>query len=606
MKRRFAFVVQRIIPRTCKPNSRESAALFKLVASGERDAIGNREAKWMTIGAIVFAVCFGYPILAHLSRGDISSYPQSDWDYFLHLRWVPFYTIRHFHQFPLWNPYNCGGMPLIGNPQSAILTPFLLLDLMFGPVIGARLRIIVDIAIGFSGAYVLARELGISKLGAVACAIAFAGSSWHYLHAEVGHLNFMCGGYAPWALALLQVSFVRKRLAPAALGGLVMALIVLEGGVSYVFLETAFLLALFGPMAALQQRTTFPLLAIAAMGAFTVGFTAIEVLPVLAYTGVHGAASGPDEVTNGWLLVRALLSRNQSPFDGFYEIGAYIGVFFGGLALCGSIFRWRRALPWLILFVPVLLIAAGNHGPYWPWVLTHELPFYGSQRGPFRWMIMLPLVAGVLAGFGIDTIRATSNKWGTIAASMFITVAFVDEWLVATPYLHLVVEATEDSLPWSSDFRQIVDNQYGRRMFASGRANMGVASCYETRGIMPNTKARGYNQPDYLGEQYLLGPGIVKRRRWTPNELSFDVNSLKPSTMVVNQNYDPGWSVAEGKGEIVAVSRDDLLELTVPAGEQRLVLVYRSRQLLIGLFITLGSLAALMLLWKYERSCEPR
>ena len=87
-------------------------------------------------------------------------------------------------------------------------------------------------------------------------------------------------------------------------------------------------------------------------------------------------------------------------------------------------------------------------------------------------------------------------------------------------------------------------------MFTAAQANIGVASCYEGWGIMPNSKARGYNQPDYLGEEYLLGQGSVRLSHWTPNKLSFEVESAAPSTMIVNQNYDPGWRVIEGKGSL--------------------------------------------------------
>ena len=135
------------------------------------------------------------------------------------LRWVPFYTIRHFHQFPFWNPYECGGMPVLGNPQSSVLTPFLLLDLIYGPVVGARLQIIAQIAIGFGGAFFLARVVGISKFGAIVCACAYGGSSWYYLRAEVGHLTFISGTYRAWSIALLYLASERRQLTLAAIGG---------------------------------------------------------------------------------------------------------------------------------------------------------------------------------------------------------------------------------------------------------------------------------------------------------------------------------------------------------------------------------------------------
>ena len=54
---------------------------------------------------------------------------------------------------------------MLGNPQISLLTPFILLDLIFGPVIGARLQIVAHIAVGFGGAYVLGSRIGNFEAG---------------------------------------------------------------------------------------------------------------------------------------------------------------------------------------------------------------------------------------------------------------------------------------------------------------------------------------------------------------------------------------------------------------------------------------------------------
>src|SRR5271155_1195409 len=134
----------------------------------------NYEVPAAALASLAFAIFFGHSIIGRLSTEGLSG----DWDHFLQLRWVPFHTLIYFHQFPFWNPYRCGGMPMFAHPQSTLLTPFTVLDLIFGPVVGVHVQIIAAIAIAFGGAYFLARVLGISRTGAVACAITFAGSSW--------------------------------------------------------------------------------------------------------------------------------------------------------------------------------------------------------------------------------------------------------------------------------------------------------------------------------------------------------------------------------------------------------------------------------------------
>ena len=567
-----------------------------------------REAMWAALGSVVFALCFSWPIVRHISHGDIPGFGfwTNDWDLFTQSHWVSFYTISHFREFPLWNPYKCGGMPLFGSPVAAVLTPFVLLDLLFGPVIGLRLAVIAHIAIAFGGAYFLARLLGISKLGAIACAATFAGSSWYYLRAEIGHLNFLPGAYTPWPIALLYLGVERRRLTPAALGGLVMALMLMEAGV-HVLLFAVVMLALLAPMIALQRRSLMPLLALAIMSLFTVGFAAVKLLPGLAFTGVYARLWDTAEFTDPRVLLPALFSRDQSPMRdlawghfGFYDYGAYIGVWFAGLALLGSVLRFRRALPWTILSIAVLALALGNFGEFSPWALIHRVPFYASQREPHRWLISFTLVTGVLAGFGADAIQGRAKPWGEIVTALLIALALIDGWSVNEPHVHHVVEGEEAPLPWAPRFRQADDPAYGLRTFMASKANIGVVSCYEP--IAPEPKARGYNQPGYRGEQYLLGAGTVKLTRWTPNLLTFDIEASRPTRMVVNQNYDPGWRVVEGQGAVVP--EGGLIAVIVPEGRQQVVLAYRSKAFVIGLSITLVTFAALLLLWGYERRGE--
>src|SRR5260370_42234895 len=74
-------------------------------------------------------------------------------DMFTQLRWVPYYTLTHFHQLPFWNPYKCGGMPMLGNPESSIVTPFLLLYLVFGLIPGILVQIYLHVAIMFAAGF---------------------------------------------------------------------------------------------------------------------------------------------------------------------------------------------------------------------------------------------------------------------------------------------------------------------------------------------------------------------------------------------------------------------------------------------------------------------
>jgi hypothetical protein len=83
--------------------------------------------------------------------------------------------VTHFHQWPFWNPYKCGAMPMLGNPESGIVTPFLLFYLILGLIPGMLLdEIYLHVAIMFAGGYVFGRELGLVPLAALVLAAMFA------------------------------------------------------------------------------------------------------------------------------------------------------------------------------------------------------------------------------------------------------------------------------------------------------------------------------------------------------------------------------------------------------------------------------------------------
>ena len=565
---------------------------------GEPAFSSGYEAILVAVASTAFALWFCYPILLSFSTEGV----LNDWDQHIQLLWVPLHTIVHFHQFPLWDPYKCGGIPLLADPQSPFFTPFFLLDLVFGTAIGLHLGIIGHLALAFAGAYFLARVLGISGLGSVACGCSFAGSSWYYIHLAAGHGVFVSYTYVPWIVGLFYLSCERKRAIFSAIAGALIALIFMEGGI-YASPQTGFVLTLLAGMLALQRRSFVPLPMLAVAGSFAFGFAAIKLLPSIAFVGLHIRPIDPGEVNRAGLFIIELFSRNQDPGRvlegqpwGFHEHGAYIGVFIGALALLGIALRFGRAYPWLILSLVVLALARGYFGPFSPWVLVHKLPFFSSHRVPTRWLVLVPLFAGVLAGFGIDALSDTKRPWGIIIATLLVGLVLADDWTVSSSYLNAVVGAPDDSLAASANFRQINEAGYFHHMVKAAKGNLGVLQCYDEASLQRH--AVGYDQPGYRGEQYMLGAGTATLTHWTPNRLSFEVDAPSATVMVVNQNYDPSWRLVEGQGELG--SHDGLIAVRVPAGRQHIELAYRSYLFVIGLVVTLVTSLAALLLWRYE------
>ena len=507
------------------------------------------EVTCVATGAILFGLAFSSPILAHFSGiGEID-----DWNRLLNKQWVPFYTISHFHQFPLWDPYECGGVPMLGDPQSRFLSPFFLLQLLFGPVIGLHLEIILHVAIAWSGGYVLARVQGLSPLASTLCGSIYAGSSWFSLHLAEGHEAFLSSVYLPWIVALLWLCFSERALVPAAGSGLLMALTLGEAGV-YQVLQALVLVGLLGLTLSVLYRSYWPIAAMAIFAAFSAGFAAVKLLPDYGMMHTYPRAWDSFDSTSLRLIYTSLFSRVQDLERehsggqwGFWEYGAYIGFSAAVLSLIGAVKYPRRAAPWVVACVVLVALAAGQSARYSLWDLLHELPIFSSSRVPSRFLIPFTLAAGVLASFGGEAILKRFKTWGVYVVCLTLCAMLVDFWQVSVPNLRWVVTGELDNLvAASSSFKQ-VRNQSNNRMLAASLANEGSLNCYEYTAI--TTPAAGFNESTYRGEQYLLGAGSVTLTRWTPNRLDYAVDAQAPSVMVVNQNYDPSWRVTSGPGQ---------------------------------------------------------
>jgi len=557
---------------------------------------------YVAAGAILFGLAFSTPILAHFSAIG----GHDDWDQLLDKQWVPFYTVSHFHQFPLWNPYECGGIPSLGDPQSRFLSPFFLLDLLFGPVIGLHLEIIFHLAIAWSGGYVLARVQGLSPLASTLCGSIYAGSSWLPLHLAEGHQAFLASVYLPWIVALLWLSFSERALIPAAGSGLLIALTLGEAG-TYQVLQALVFVALLGLTLSVLYRSCWPIAALVIFAAFSAGFAAIKLLPDYSMMQTYPRPWDAFDDTSFRLICVALFSRVQDLLRvhsegqwGFWEYGAYIGPLAAVLALFGAVKYPRAAAPWVIAAVAFLTLATGESARYSPWSLLHALPIFSSSRVPSRFLIPFTLAAGMLASLGSEAILKRFKTWGSHVVSLTLCAMLIDFWLVSVPNLHYVVWGDlHNPAAVSSGFRQVQDRS-NTHMLATSMAGEGSLDCDEYTAI--GTPAAGFNEPTYRGEQYLLGAGSVTLSRWTPNRLEYAVDAQAPSVMVINQNYDPWWRVTSGPGQ--TFSQGGLLAVRVPAGKSQIVLRYISMAAIYGIIISmLTALAAFVLIrWESRRA----
>jgi len=559
-----------------------------------------RRAGSIALVSLFFALCFSWPLLCHL--GQFGAF--HDWDLFTSLAWDPYHTLFHFHQIPLWDPYKCGGIPSLGEPQSRIVTPFFLLYPIFGVVTGMHLEIILHLAIAFSGGYFLARFMGLRQIAALTTAAVFPSTSWFYLHIAEGHQTFLAAAYFPWIAATFWLSVDRRSWTASMATGLLVALTFL-GGVVYTVVWAGFIVLALAVGLALTLLSLRPLISGFIVGISSIGFAAIKLLPALEMFRKYPCPGFSSESNPWWLLPQLLFARDQDIMRqgvwgfGFHEYGAYLSIPFVLLALVGIFGSRLRSVPWILLAAVFLALYRGDTGPFSIWGLLRSFPFFGGLSGmrlPSRSLVGLIFSVAVLAGLGSEAICKTMGRGGSLIVIALLVVGLGDAGLLGPPNLEHIFTVSQPVIAEHFEFRQQASMGARFNMTHTAQANMGVLSCYEYIDI--KTKAIGYDERGYRDEQYLLGDGSVELVNWSPNSLTYEVTTLQPTILAINQNYDKSWVLVAGNGAVL--SRNGLLGVSIPPGTQKLRLTYRSKPFEYGLVLGIFSAAMMLLVWRYE------
>ena len=156
-------------------------------------SIADRRPLYVILFFAVIAFVFALPVFYHLNNWGIL-----DWDQHLFYHAAPRITLLEYGQFPLWNPYYCGGTVLLANPQSRLLSPSFLLILLFGEVVGIKIDIWLHLVVGLLGTYALARHYQLSSPFAMMASFVFMLSSMYALNLTVGMTWFLSVAYLPW------------------------------------------------------------------------------------------------------------------------------------------------------------------------------------------------------------------------------------------------------------------------------------------------------------------------------------------------------------------------------------------------------------------------
>lgn len=347
---------------------------------------------------------------------------------------------------PLWNPYNNGGLPFIGDTQSAVFYPPRLLTLAGAWLSGGwsyhalELEVIAHVLAYTLFMYIFVLRLtGSSHAGLASAVIA-------------GYGGFLTG-YAPLQLAILEAGVwlpvaalgiltattgEKIRLIPLVITGFGLGMSWLAGHPQTSFLLTYLLIAYFGFGIYIRRgRWHRFVVGVGLFGTITFGMVAVQFLPGIEYLShTTRIGFGYDAKANGFPLqdvVQFLLPGILSQWSPLY-----IGIAGLILALIGWWRRGSNAIFWGAVAVIGLLWSFGGNGAVFP-ALYNILPglsfFRGQERAAYLVANGLAILAGVgvaaLAGWDLQThhiaglrLRLVLNRVMT-GALMFGALIFV-------------------------------------------------------------------------------------------------------------------------------------------------------------------------------------
>jgi hypothetical protein len=531
-----------------------------------------------------------------------------DWVYFHTTSEITRWSILDHGALRFWNPYTCGGIEHLGDPQTEFLSPLFPLILLFGSYLGLKLFAWAHLAIGLLGGVRLGRELGLSRPWSVAIAAVIAGAPFHLWHLYAGHIPFLQLQWLPW----IVWSYLASRRQPllALWGAAFLGVAVLSGG-TYVAPFAALLLGTHALCAsAIERPRWLPLAAVAIILSGGAALAAAKVLPALAFLGRFERLPLADESLSLAQLGRMFFDASWNA-KGMqllrWEYGNFLGWRGVLLALLGVI-AVRRAWPWLVTAALALALTAGSFGPWSPYELLRRLPVFESLRVPSRHTLLVVLALALAAALGVRMLQAwidaRNARWRRILHPALTLLGLVVA-LGVVSHGRTILRANmcrDTPGPIERPARFYLVKGEFERMWQTVRQGLGTIYCRAPVQMAPSASL-------WLGdhEQVRLQPVTAGEARVTyfgPDRWRVHVAITKPAVLRLNQHYRPSFVTSHGR----LIESRRLIGVALEPGTYDLEIAYRPREARIGLAVS--GVAWLLLvtagvIWRRKRKARP-
>ncbi|MDD4909208.1 MAG: hypothetical protein PHR44_00800 [Candidatus Omnitrophica bacterium] len=507
------------------------------------------------------AFWFIHPVLLK----GIHNNGRGDWDEHFFYHESARKAIVEYRQFPLWNPYDSGGTPLLGNPQARFLSPTFLLETMFGTIVGLKLEVFLHFLIGLSGMYLFARHCSVSTQAALFASLVFMFNGLFAAHIAAGHSWILPYAYIPYVVLFYDKSIEAegaKRFRNLLYAALFVLLMLFGGGIYPLPLLIIFMsfYALASAIVGRKARYVINLFAVFIL-AFALG--AVKALPTIeALARVPRYTPGEFVDLNLYGLIYKFFGRAHhfswpgKVFEGqnifWHEHVSYIGILPFVFFLLGMRGAWKSRQPLVISSFFLFLIALGGRPEFSPWHIMHNLPFFNCLRVESRATMLFLFGLALICAQGVDYFKRYIRRWGRFASLILplaLLAVYCDLYAVNAQFFKgvfskrppVVVFSAKGPARWSPDYEPLGKRKPSLEALMNNRGTFITANY-----IHPPVRALAYTDLSYRGEIYLLNShGTVEIRRWSPNTLKLYLQGISGTDIVViNQNFYPGWRVS--------------------------------------------------------------
>ena len=387
-----------------------------------------RPTLWASAALAIWPALLSIPMLA----GKWLASPWSD----QLISGVPFQTwsaawFNRSGHLPLWNPELFGGLPFVAAGSGDIFYPTWLLRFLVLATAAGNLSFFVHYVLAGLFTYLLLRRLHVGWTGSVIGGLAYELSGLIASYPSPGHDGkLFASAMLPLMLLGLVLALRDRRWEGYPVLGVATALTLLgHFQLAYYSLIVAGLFALYltveegGASRGGERVIRLGMALVAVLIGF--GVAAIQILPFFEYIpfspraqGFHGF-EGSTSYAIPWSHVPEFFIKNfvgsspQGTYWGTNPIklhSEYLGLPVVALAVLGAMARERRRLVlWVggigLLFLLISLGAATPFYTLW-WAL---MPLVKKTRAPGMAFFVVALVTAVLAGLGVDGLRAARH-----------------------------------------------------------------------------------------------------------------------------------------------------------------------------------------------------